>query len=459
MENNVMLFGTRWSTERLLRKGKANLRLAELIEKLRYSSLSMLVALSLLVISDFLYAQTESGKIDGDICQTNGDCQSGRCAIGPQTERFCLAVSKSCSRPGTDGVQFDESYQFEGVVYHCIDGQGLVPQAQKEESEALAIERAVQMACPHVWENLHSKIDLKQHGMDLWEQRVQDRDDFILYMAEAMGEYAPDSEGLNVMASDPLTVATECATQRATLMQLMMEKVPNDIMMAMDAVGSGLGMMIGKPLGYSQDYPGRSCKEIKEQHPEAEDGRYWIDVSNVDDDGATEVFCEMSTDGGGWTMVAYIYSGNPTNVFTEKSGVYNLSRARVGNSFSLGILDELSDTEMLIALNSPDPVSAASENRLIQYYYDKNSPFFNTGPIPCTESRFQFRIDFSQEKRHEGYAGYCNDAAWYPQTREQVFPGAKHSYLAMMHRSWKGVYWGSGMGGNNRIFPGWIYVR
>ena len=54
-------------------------------------------------------------------------------------------------------------------------------------------------------------------------------------------------------------------------------------------------------LGSDEDCPAEDCAEILATLTSAADGSYWIDASAL---SAFEVTCDMTTDGGGWTVVA-----------------------------------------------------------------------------------------------------------------------------------------------------------
>ncbi|MCH2020970.1 MAG: hypothetical protein MK207_00715 [Saprospiraceae bacterium] len=68
------------------------------------------------------------------------------------------------------------------------------------------------------------------------------------------------------------------------------------------------------PLG-SVSNPGSSCLAIKNTVSSSADGLYWIDPTNSGT--AFECYCDMTTDGGGWTII--FQSSNP-NLWDTDSG-------------------------------------------------------------------------------------------------------------------------------------------
>lgn len=67
----------------------------------------------------------------------------------------------------------------------------------------------------------------------------------------------------------------------------------------------------GNP-GATADNPGLSCKQILDDGASTGDGPYWLDPDGPPHDDAFQTQCDMSSAGGGWTLVAYNYDKNRT---------------------------------------------------------------------------------------------------------------------------------------------------
>lgn len=129
--------------------------------------------------------------------------------------------------------------------------------------------------------------------------------------------------------------------------------------------------------------PKTTCKKVLEALGSADSGIYTI---NPVGDTQIEVYCDMETDGGGWTYVGLIDDqANGDDIsFTNSIGDYKTDRSDTNSSYLLD-MDALNHTEMLWLFH-PDASTANANYQFIQLQYELQTPWFYTSALtPCND--------------------------------------------------------------------------
>ena len=84
-------------------------------------------------------------------------------------------------------------------------------------------------------------------------------------------------------------------------------------------IGPGVILRSGanRPTGLTSDNPSTSAWQIKQDWPAATDGLYWIQNANINGGAPVQIYADMTTLGGGWTLLVQ----NPSSDWTTSDGL------------------------------------------------------------------------------------------------------------------------------------------
>ena len=150
-------------------------------------------------------------------------------------------------------------------------------------------------------------------------------------------------------------------------------------------------------IGAVAEAPGNSCKHILDMSSSQGDGVYWIKPTDA---AAYQIYCDMTSDGGGWTLFEIVSTG------VQYDGTYWSPNPR-----NVEFLAQFGDNPNQVARLGADEINAicTSGDGYLRHYYADNSRFvtdwFNSNVLSDLDIAFAVRGDSS---RTMGFRAFGN---------------------------------------------------
>jgi hypothetical protein len=146
-------------------------------------------------------------------------------------------------------------------------------------------------------------------------------------------------------------------------------------------------VVIPAPTGLTSSDPSTSAWQIKQDYPASPDGNYWIQNVNINGGDPVEIYADMTTDGGGWTLI-----------LQNAVGAYTVDNNTTPGWTYLNALERNTSTP-------PTQLATANSNNISANYSILNW----ADSIKRSESGFEYMID-AGERGADGGIWTANEA-------------------------------------------------
>lgn len=182
--------------------------------------------------------------------------------------------------------------------------------------------------------------------------------------------------------------------------------------------------------GVSVVIPYKNCSEILQNNPGAQDGVYTIDPDGSGPVEAFDCYCDMTTDGGGWTMIGnYINpSAYEDYFYAQSNSVYGTDIANPNSSSSWTdwrILAGVTWPAEFVMIMDRPTFSSGWESftpKVIHRVGSRDAmPNYGTSQDLVTGDNLYYKFNCTDSWHDAGTSSSSGDTYWYPLTTGNVY--------------------------------------
>lgn len=188
--------------------------------------------------------------------------------------------------------------------------------------------------------------------------------------------------------------------------------------------------------GLDASCPGDNCLDIITQYADAEDGVYWVDP---DGSSAHEIYCDMSTDDGGWSLISVVRNDDVSQVIVADNYCTSISETTNCKGKMPAVEASFADEILIYDLGSDDYI--------VYEGFETNGAF----------GYFTLNKALAYSSDCYGYGHICS-AAIDPNLSIATTSGFTYNYSAPLYQWWRYGGWWIGAAPNSGNAAGRVHA-